>query len=72
MGFKTFNDRLALIVILLILCLWIGNHWLQLPGEIIGVTIAAWTLVLQFYFRRKPADTTVSKPDNTITSAKPK
>jgi hypothetical protein len=53
MGWKTFNDRLAMVVMALIAGLWIANHWLSMPGEIIGATIAAFTLVIQFYFRRK-------------------
>lgn len=53
MGWKQFSDRLAIMVLLLIPGLWISNHWLQMPGEIIGATIATWTLVLNFYFRKK-------------------
>ena len=53
---KVWNDQLSLLVILLIPSLWVANHWLILPGEVIGATIVAWTLVLQYYFRRSPPD----------------
>lgn len=58
MGWKTFNDRLALIVAVGLPGLWIvhGLGLAPLPGEILGATIAAWTLVLQYYFRKKPED----------------
>ncbi len=54
MGWKTMNDRLALLVLVVIPVLWITNKWLNLPGEILGATIMAWTLVLQYYFRKSP------------------
>lgn len=56
---KTFNDLLALIVMILIIILWAlqGLNLLNLAGEIIGATIAIFTLIGQFYFRKsKPAD----------------
>ena len=53
MGWKKFADRLAFMLLLLIPGLWAGNRWLQMPGEIIGATIMAWGLVVQFYFRKK-------------------
>ena len=56
MGWKSFNDRIALVLIALIPALWIVNHWLQLPAEVVGATIAGWTLILQFYFRKKPEE----------------
>jgi len=54
---KKFNDLLALITIVgIIPGLWVatGLKAIVLPGEIIGATIMAWGLVLQYYFRRKP------------------
>ncbi|BAS31220.1 hypothetical protein [Dehalococcoides mccartyi] len=56
MGWKFFNDRLALFLIILIPALWIVNSWLMLPSEVLGATIVSWTLVLQYYFRKKPED----------------
>jgi hypothetical protein len=55
--FKRINDLLALLTIIIILPgLWVLNGCgiIQLPGEIIGATIAAFTLILNFYFRKKP------------------
>jgi putative effector of murein hydrolase LrgA (UPF0299 family) len=59
MGWKTWNDRIALMVMVGVPGLWVGNCFLEkclgavMPGEVIGATIMAWTLVLQFYFRKK-------------------
>lgn len=56
---KKFNDLLALLTIVAIIPgLWVaaGLNALTLPGEIIGATIMGWTLVLQYYFRRKPPE----------------
>lgn len=54
MGWKTINDRLALLLLVVIPLLWVGHKWLNLPGEVIGASIMAWTLVLQYYFRKSP------------------
>ena len=54
---KKFNDLLALITLIIIIPgLWVvsGLKIVTLPGEIIGSTIMAWGLILQYYFRRKP------------------
>lgn len=48
---KTWNDTLSLILVLGIPLLWAFG---QLTGEVLGATIAAWMLVIQFYFRRAP------------------
>jgi putative effector of murein hydrolase LrgA (UPF0299 family) len=55
MGWKTWNDRLSLVLILLIVALWVGSCWLPqpLPESVIGATIVVFTLVAQFYFRKK-------------------
>ena len=54
MGWKRFNVRLAVILAAIIIPgLWIANKWLNMAGEIIGATIVAWTLVVQYYFRKK-------------------
>lgn len=52
MGWKTFNDRLALVSLVLIVALWIGQRWIQLPEGVIGATILQFGLILQFYFRK--------------------
>ena len=52
-----FNDLLALCILVVIIPgIWItlGCGLLTLPGEIVGATIVGWSLVLQYYFRRKP------------------
>ena len=54
---KNVNDIIALAILILVIPgLWlaIGLGAVQMPGEIIGATIAAWTLVLQYYFRKSP------------------
>jgi hypothetical protein len=54
--FKKINDLLALIIMTVTFPgLWIlqGRGIIQLPGEILGGTIAAFTLITQFYFRKK-------------------
>lgn len=51
-----FNDLLALLIIVAIIPgLWItdGLGLLKMNPEVLGSTIAAWTLVLQFYFRKR-------------------
>ena len=57
---RTFNDTLALILLVGIPGLWVANKWLPIPAEATGATIVAWTLVIQFYFRRAPSDGTPS------------
>jgi hypothetical protein len=55
MGWRTFRDRLALLMMIIIIPgLWVGHGlgWLKLPETIIGATIMAWTLCIQFYFRK--------------------
>ena len=56
MGWKTFNDRLALLVLIIIPALWIlqGLEVVSLAPEVTGALIVTWTLVIQFYFRRSP------------------
>lgn len=54
---KVINDLLALLLlVLLIPLLWAlqGRGIINLPGEVIGATIAVWTLIAQYYFRRAP------------------
>ena len=56
-GFMLKNQRDLLSVLLGVVVLpgiWIaqGMGLLTLPGEVIGATIAAETLVVQFYFRK--------------------
>ena len=54
MGFKVFRDRLALLAFLVLIPgLWVANKWVQLPEGIIGGTLVVWTLIGNFYFRKK-------------------
>jgi len=53
--FKNQRDLLSVLLgVAVIPCIWIaqGLGYLNLPGEVIGATIAAETLVVQFYFRK--------------------
>ncbi len=58
--FKTFNDFLALILVLLIVGLWIlqGTDIIDAMPEVSGATIATFTLVVQYYFRKAPTPVT--------------
>lgn len=55
MGWKTFRDRLALILLVGIPILWVlgGTRFIAIPEAALGATIAIWTLVANFYFRKK-------------------
>ena len=54
LGWKTWNDRLSLLLLAGIPALWVLDHCVNLKGEAIGATIAVWTLVANFYFRKAP------------------
>ena len=54
---KKFNDLLAILLgVVVIPAIWIvhGLGFLTMPGEVIGATIAVFTLVAQYYFRKSP------------------
>ena len=55
-GFKTFNDRLAVMVMLIIAAIWAldGRGIIHIRSEIIGALIVTWTLVANYYFRKAP------------------
>lgn len=58
--FKNFRDLLALLVAVIVFpAIWVlqGLGWMQLPGEVLGATIAIETLIGQFYFRKAQAET---------------
>ena len=52
---QTFNDFLALVLIFGILGVWIfqGCGKLNMPTEVTGGLLVTWTLIIQFYFRKK-------------------
>ena len=56
MGWKTWNDRLALLLLLVIPLLWLasGRELITLAPEVTGALIVTWTMIIQFYFRRQP------------------
>ncbi len=47
---KRFNDVLAIVVIVAILVIWVR---FPLPETVLGATIAAFALILNFYFRKQ-------------------
>lgn len=55
-GWKNFNDRLALILVLLVLGVMILSSRLGISETVEGALIAAFTLIVQYYFRRAPED----------------
>jgi len=57
---QTFNDLLALVLMVLVIPgLWIaiGVKWLEIPDVLTGATIPVWTLIAQYYFRKKKSET---------------
>ena len=53
--FGEFRNLMALLIAVVIFPgIWVvqGLGWLALPGEVIGMTIAGETLILQFYWRK--------------------
>lgn len=54
---KTWNDQLSLFIILGIPGLWVFDATIgNLNEQVIGATILAWGLVVQFYYRQRPPD----------------
>jgi len=53
-GRANFNDTLALVLVFGLPALWLASKWFPMPGAVVGATIAGWTLVVQFYFRKAP------------------
>jgi hypothetical protein len=52
---QNFNDFFALLLIFGIIALWIlqGFEVVNLPAEVTGALIVTWTLIVQYYFRKK-------------------
>ena len=52
---QSFNDFLCLVLVLLIVAVWLlmGFHKLDLSAEVTGALIVTWTLLVQYYFRKK-------------------
>jgi apolipoprotein N-acyltransferase len=54
-----FRNLLAALVVSAILLIWVGEGMgvlSRMPGEVNGVLVAVFTLIIQFYFRKRPAD----------------
>ena len=51
-----FNNKLAILLLLIIACLWFvaGKEFIKLDDQVSGALIVTWTLIIQYYFRRKP------------------
>ncbi len=75
MLWKKFNDQMAVILMGTILLLWMADPFfaaiykIQIDRAIIGATIVAFTLIVQFYFRKDkpptPGDTEGKPPEPT-------
>lgn len=52
---QSFNDLLCLVLVTLITASWLlaGGKIISLPPEISGAEIVTWTLLVQYYFRKK-------------------
>ena len=48
------NDIIAMLLLTGIIVLWIvqGLGGIELPEVILGATIAGWTIIIQYYFRK--------------------
>jgi hypothetical protein len=57
---QNFNDPLCLILIGVITTLWIleALKLLELPAEVTGALVVTWTLLIQYYFRKKNSGAT--------------
>ena len=57
---QNFNDGLCLFVLGAIFTLWIldGIKVISLNAEVMGATIAFFTIIGQFYYRTRPPETT--------------
>ena len=57
---QSYNDFLSLVLIVLIAVLWIllGMKVVELPNEVTGALIVTWTILIQYYFRKKQSEET--------------
>lgn len=60
---QTFNDFLCFILICFIAIVWAiqGLGKLTLSAEVTGALIVTWTLLVQYYFRKKQSKTENNK-----------
>ena len=54
-SWQTWNDRLSLLLLVGIPGLWLVDSLVKpIDMQVKGATIAVWTLVAQYYFRKAP------------------
>ena len=55
-----FNDFLCLVLIMLVVGMWVlsGLKVIVLPAEVTGALIVTWTILIQYYFRKKQNEST--------------
>lgn len=55
-----FRDIFAILLTMVTATMWglTGAGIVDIPGEMLGALIATWTMVVQFYFRKKPDEPT--------------
>ncbi len=56
---QNFNDSLCVFLIGVIVALWIlqGCAKISLQEEVTGALIVSWTLLIQYYYRKKTGET---------------
>ena len=58
LGWLSFNDRLAILLLVGIPVIWLLDAWngieLKLASEVSGALIATWTMIITYYFRKAP------------------
>lgn len=54
-----FRNWFAVMVVLLIVGLWVGDKYLPIPvsEQVVGATILAFGLIIQFFFRKAGGST---------------
>ena len=68
---QTFNDFLAVILIVGLAVIWglqAANLMPNLDSTVNGALIATWTLIVQYYFRKAPPGVEKHNPPPTPTS----
>ena len=52
---KNFNNLFAVWLTAIIAGIWIadGRGWIDISGEVLGVMVSGWVLIIQYYFRKK-------------------
>lgn len=67
---QTFNDFLAIILIVGIAVLWglQGKGLMTFPAEVNGGLIVTWTLIIQYYYRKGPPGVEKHNPPPTPTT----